>query len=553
MENNNLDHNDFDSIDNFAKNAFDNFEVEYDPMDWMDMQNKLRAESSIDQSIKKVLKDYKVPFNERDWTELEKQLENKEHLRPHIWWIKSTEVGVLALLIFSMFNLSSNKLFISESTENYDHTTTLNSSSNLSSNTSNNSQTTGDANGTKENTFRIEQVETNSSTTNNSIVDKNGPQAMLNTKDITTNNSNTSTSTTSSLTNVASKQHPTSDNQTNNKQIASKLTGSSSKRTTSSSKKASTNSSNNNVNDNSIVATNGGNSNDVPNQTNILGSTGKDGAANTSTVTTSKEVHSTALENNISSHSLLNSEEPTHDKYSTAEISVLDTKNGIKTTDPGFELKRLKLELPYNCRTYLGGAAVIGANFANSLGGTAIGYGLGFTIDSELSSRFALKSGIFFSYKGFELSDQFVLDKTAIDGNIYQIDQYKKSELVLIEIPLDVQFTFFKNEKWKIFATAGFSTNIIASKTDIGSLSTSYNGLSVSTDINANDFERGLFEGGQFTQNVFLTVGGGLGLERQLGDKISLYIMPVYRHAITPIGPDFMSSFNVTFGLRTSL
>jgi hypothetical protein len=104
-----------------------------------------------------------------------------------------------------------------------------------------------------------------------------------------------------------------------------------------------------------------------------------------------------------------------------------------------------------------------------------------------------------------------------------------------------------------LYITAGISANLISGRLYTGSQSTSYQGLSVSTDINSADYERGLFEGGQFTQNVFLGVGAGLGIERHLGNKISLYILPSYRQGITTIGTDFMITFNMNIGLKTVL
>ena len=112
-----------------------------------------------------------------------------------------------------------------------------------------------------------------------------------------------------------------------------------------------------------------------------------------------------------------------------------------------------------------------------------------------------------------------------------------------------------QSEKWKIYGTAGLVANLISSRSYTGTQNSAVNGISLKEDLNSNNFERGIFEGGQMDQNIFLSVGGGLGLERQLGDKISLYILPTYRHGITPsgTGKDNISSFSVNIGIKTAL
>ncbi len=539
-----MENKDFDHIDKLAQDAFENFEVEFDPMDWVNMQSKLSAEASIDQIAKKALKNYEVSFDKRDWKRLERQLDKKEHLYPYIWWIKGAEVGIMALFIFTIFNLFSTKNHLFHSNQNYDSTTTLSPSS--TSNQNNATEQSSD-------TYKINKKEAQ----NNK--DANQVQAMLGEDDNDNNTaaakkgnapsiiamSNSSFAKNNSSNNNNSKNNSNNNNSNNNSTFATSANNN--------------NTSNNNT---SSVSTNENKDAEVPNQTGN-GFSGEDGTVNHSTVATADNNHNSALLNpsddetdkaaSTNKNDLEGSE--TRTTFSTVEIATIDAAKEAKleTTEPVFELKRLKLKLPYHCKTYIGGTYIIGANFANSMGGTSIGHGAGLTMDSELSAKFALKSALLLSYKNFNLNENITLDKTAVDGNIYEVENSKTTHLVLIEMPLDLQYTFFKSDKWKIYATTGFAVNLIGSRSFTGTQKTSYQGLSISTDINSEDYERGLFEGGQFQNNAFLTVGGGIGLERQLGDKISLYILPMYRHAVTPIGTDFMSSFNINIGVKTAL
>ena len=63
---------DFNEIDKLAKDAFENFEVDFNPEDWKRMEQKLNK---------------------------------KEHLMPYILLYKGTEAFVFLLIIFTAFNI----------------------------------------------------------------------------------------------------------------------------------------------------------------------------------------------------------------------------------------------------------------------------------------------------------------------------------------------------------------------------------------------------------------------------------------------------------------
>lgn len=521
---------DFDNIDKLAQNAFENFEVEFDPMDWVDLQSKLRTESSIDHVAKDALKDYKVPFDKKDWIRLEKQLDKERDLLPHIWWLKGAEVGVMALLLFTMFNLTSTKQTPhTHSNENYDRTTTLTPSSIFDNAATKDQTTTKDQNST----FQIKEKA--AASTN----ELNEPQAF-------NEQAETNSSKPTILSNASSD-----NNSTNNSFNANQFV------TASKTDRSNSNTATNTTTDDkhtSTVLTTRFKGNEVPNQTNKNGFTGKDGAVNTLSPTTDKDVTNNlqGIENAATENSLIK-EDVTRSVFSVLQIPALDIKEGIKTTDPIFELKRAKLELPFRGKNYVGAIVSTGSNFATSMGGTSIGYSAGLTFTNELSRKLSIQTGVVIAYNKYDLNEVILIDR--IDGSTGEINQSKTSHLVILEIPLDVQYTFFQSEKWKIYGTAGIVANVISSRNYTGTQTSAINGISLKEDLNSNNFERGAFEGGQIGQNVFLSIGGGLGLERQLGDKISLYILPIYRHGITPSGveKDNISSFSVNIGIKTVL
>lgn len=538
---------DFDNIDKLAKSAFDQFEVEFDPMDWVDMQSKLRAEKSIDQVAKSALKGYEVPFDVKDWRRLEKQLDRRKNLYPHVWWLKSAEVGVVALLLLTMFNLTTDKINYNHSNQNYGNTTTLTPSSDLNK-TSNTVVQEQDRK-----LFQIENQEVRPH-----YKGINNPQAVLTDDEQHSALANAS----NSKNNVSNNSLATTNRKnSNNTSIGQSLINTNS--IVAATAGAVDNRQNNNT---SIVENEGLNDNEIPNQ-NHNDFTGEDGIVRTTNSTTHDGDHNSsslfsndlAKVENTTTNSILDKETKTS-VFSTLKIPVLSSKKGIKTTDPIFELKKAKLELPYGCKTYIGAVGIIGANLDTKMGGTSVGYGVGLTLDSELSRKFGIRTGLITSFKKYNIQNLEKQYKDGLDGPTLAGEKYHTSNLVILEIPLDLQYTFFENEKWKIYATVGLSANMIASRTYQGSEDTQIGGpnggLAIRTFANSALYERGLFEkGGQFDKNVFLSVGGSIGLERQLGEKISLYILPSYRHAITPSGmnSDFIHSFGVNIGVKTSL
>lgn len=525
---------DFDSIDKLAQEAFANFEVGFDSMDWLQMQSKLREEKSIDQVAKDALEDYEVPFDARDWARLEQQLDKKEKFQPYMWWLKGAEVGIMALLVFTVFRFTTEQQQ-PEQNSTYGNTTTLiqetiSSDVNSSSDKTTIAPLTPKATGNATSDTKTEETITK-------------PQALLETTD-----------------QEANSYYHTAN--TVNKTTASKAVQNSSKEPIQQFV-VETNTTTSNTSEVTTVAAS--TDNEVPNQTTISGASGKDGTVLTTATTTSDDNNNvlsnsfntleTGTENMATDNNMEDAVDNSSNKFSVLNLSTIELPT-IKHTDPVFELKKVRLDLPYQGRTYIGGVAIIGANFANSLGGTSVGYGAGVTIDHEFTEKVALRTGILANLKQYSLRE--IENNPIPDGSSYTIDRNLKTDLFVVEIPVDIQYTFFRNEKWKIYAVAGVSTNFISSRTYSGTEAYSgtqtFNtpGMSLSRTINADDYEQGLFAGGQFTRNAFLSLGGGIGLERRLGKKISLYILPMYRHAVTPVGDDFLSSFGMNIGVKSA-
>ena len=74
---------------------------------------------------------------------------------------------------------------------------------------------------------------------------------------------------------------------------------------------------------------------------------------------------------------------------------------------------------------------------------------------------------------------------------------------------------------------------------------------------NAKTYNPGIFQGGTFADNRFMTVDAGLGIEWKVSERSRLFINPVYKHMLstTGIGPnqDNINSLSFRAGIETLL
>lgn len=519
---------DFNNIDKLAQEAFEHFEVPFHSEDWMAFQEHLDNESAIDAIAKDALANYEVPLDPHGWDEFEQLHQKKKGTVLYIWWYKAAEAGAMALLLLATFlNLPcSNTTNNSNSSLAYGSTTTLNSSTVISPISSTSSEQEASPEQLPPPTTNMPEQETFDNNSVSSIA--NGNPSLENTG----NTSNTSTSSPD----VTNK--PVSSKKTTAAPVATILE----KEQDASNQKLTQETSNSSSSSAPMASI-------------------EEPSSNTTTVAST---NTTALDESTNNHleqtSKTQKEEPTTALQLKQLLAIQshDLKLATSTTqqatiEPITTISSTELKAPYACKHYLGAVLGVGANMGTSMGKTSIGYNGGMTYEKEYSSKFSLSVGLLASYKRYDRTDVITLNQSTIDGKSYQMTQVKNSNLILVEIPLDVNYTCFRSDKWRIYATAGLSANGIFSRIYTGSQEVEIDGLTISTELNSNDFERGLVEGGAAQQNLYLSIGGGIGVERKLGDNLSLYLLPTYRHGINQVHSDLIHTFNVNIGIKKAL
>lgn len=512
-----------DNIDKLAKDAFDNFEVPFEPMDWAAFQHQLKAENSIDVVAKEALHDYEVDIPNNSWDEFEQLLGNQRYQQRYIWWLKAAEASAIVALLLCIVQWvpcsSDTDINIVRDQAGIRPNTTVVTASTSNVNTNAIASTTVDP----------------SSEATTSAKSDDPIQSSTVYQPTTTTVTNATTSTTvanntpdleasSTTTNAYAMATATDEPATTTVEAATPATQEPSTPTTSG------------TNSNAISVTpNGDATNEATQNTSVL-STDKTVAQTTNNATTKAAnqatTSNTTIQKNITPITL---------------ASLVDDFN----TDPFTEIKKATIKAPFQPQHFIGGTLGVGANLGNSMGNTSIGYTAGLMYEHGISKHWSIRAGLNANLKRYDRND--VVQLQIGDGTQYTANQFKTTNLVVLEIPVDAQYNVLQNDKWRLYVAAGISLNAISSRIYSGTQELTVDGLAVSLNLNSDDFERGWMEGGTAQNNAFLSIGAGFGVERQLGNALSLYLLPTYRHAVTPTGSDYLHNFNVNIGIKSPI
>ncbi|MCP4438644.1 MAG: porin family protein [Aureispira sp.] len=584
-------------VDQAVKNAVEGVEVPFNAAHWTMMENTL-DEIYVDQSVKNSLQNFEATFNPKDWERMEEELDRKKHLYPHIWFYKSIEAVVMGLILFTIFNFitkpsnstyhkanstsTANSGIVSNSTNNNsDNTNNVSkefqtnpnamnnsNSDNSNSNANNNNNALASANNGMENTANG-NIGNNNNSINNSLNGNANNANITNSNTTSNNNTVTNSNNNNRSSNIDNLQG--ANKNSNNRKVDNSNSSGSAKTNNSSNtnngSKANSNSSNKTNTKN--TAANGNEHNDQEQNNNATTVNKMDNTAtannvnnnntiansnNTSEVSTSSS-NSNATTANNQDKNLANTSETTKKEHSLTFLKTIDASKTKLVEDPIFELKKLEIPEPYIRQLRVGGVFSPNLEMNTSEGKGGIGYTFGLTLEADLFKKVSFKTGLIYSQKNYTAQNQVIVDNTNADGSIHTVVVDKKTNLFILDIPVYLQYAFYQNEKWRVYATAGIDANLIVGKKYTGTEKVEYNGVNVSTEINSQDYDEGLFKGGKFLDNAYMTVGGGIGVERQLGDKVCLYLQPSYQHTITPLGvnKDRINTFSLSVGIKTNI
>lgn len=188
-----------------------------------------------------------------------------------------------------------------------------------------------------------------------------------------------------------------------------------------------------------------------------------------------------------------------------------------------------------------------------------LGYGGGFSVGFQLK-RFLVETGASYNFISYQQRDE-----ANIIGNInfgYLEEQWEDAELNIVQVPLNIQYSFLLKKKWKMYSLTGVSLNMAIQNNfnfQLEGPSTAARSplAKQSTIANQAASYRGILEGGNFRENSYLAANIGFGLERKFTYRWSLFVQPIYQHyfLFEGIGPnqDRIHSGSLRFGAKVKI
>ncbi len=183
-------------------------------------------------------------------------------------------------------------------------------------------------------------------------------------------------------------------------------------------------------------------------------------------------------------------------------------------------------------------------------------YGGGFALGFQLK-RLMVETGLSYNYVSYRQRAETNIIGSFAKG--FAEEQWEDAELNMVQIPLNIKYSFLMRKKWRMYSLTGVSLNVAATNNfNFQVEETTATRAPIESKI-ANEAAtyKGLLEGGTLYQNSYLTANLGLGIERKFTYRWSLFLQPVYQHyfLFEGLGPnkDRIYTGNVTFGAKVRI
>ena len=196
----------------------------------------------------------------------------------------------------------------------------------------------------------------------------------------------------------------------------------------------------------------------------------------------------------------------------------------------------------------------------------ALGYGGGFTLGFEWR-RWEIETGMIYMAKKYQ-----PLPIVYFSGNFaqgYYGEGFKSIELNIINIPLHFRYNFLLKNRWRLYALGGGSMQFVSQANYYKADQSSFNFPAPlappvegprSNPIEDKKVEDGILEGGSLWDNSYLSAHLGMGVERYMSERWSVFAQPTYQHSLyyfnkEGLGPytDRIHSMSILMGIKIKL
>ncbi len=194
----------------------------------------------------------------------------------------------------------------------------------------------------------------------------------------------------------------------------------------------------------------------------------------------------------------------------------------------------------------------------------ASGYGGGITV-SWKKDKWEFQTGGIYSFKRYIPNTPVFLFETV---NYYIREEFNGVQLDILQVPLNVAYHFKNEGKWRMYSNIGVSGHFITSsvyeiKTNRTPSFSNFAMLPTPAGLpddnksirEEKEFPDGLIDGGSIHDNFYATANLGLGIERFVSPRWSVFFQPNYQHHLLTdgIGVNGEKLYNLSFYLGTKV
>jgi len=182
------------------------------------------------------------------------------------------------------------------------------------------------------------------------------------------------------------------------------------------------------------------------------------------------------------------------------------------------------------------------------------GYGGGISLGFR-HKKLEFETGIAYARLSYEPNKTLITTGSFIRSSI-QREVFDAAFLNIIKVPMHLNFSFERNSKWHFYAIGGASINVLALNHFNHSTSSVGIGAPLATPREKAPTYDGIFDGGDFKANSYYTANIGMGVERSLTARWSVFMQPVYQHLLyrKGFGPnkDQFNTLSIQIGAKST-
>jgi hypothetical protein len=188
----------------------------------------------------------------------------------------------------------------------------------------------------------------------------------------------------------------------------------------------------------------------------------------------------------------------------------------------------------------------------------ALGYGGGILASFKMN-RWEVQTGGVYSFRRYAPNTpKFTIETVGY----YISEDFRGIQQDMLQVPLNMQYHFKNSGNWRFYGLAGasgyFITNVvyeIAFKREPTFALMAPPSNETRTLRDEKEFPKGLFDGGSLSDNFYLTANLGLGVERYISPRWSLFFQPNYHHYLMSegVGTNKDKFYTLSFYLGTKV